>query len=125
MTGTPDPRARLDTEDDGPAAPPLANGELVFTEPWQPRLFAATMRMCEQGHLRWDIFRQSLIVEIALHEADRPTGPDTVAGGLHPAFDYWGCWQRALERLLCDVDLVPAAELADRARAVASGPPDH
>ena len=39
----PEPNDPLDTE--GPAAPPRANGELVFTAPWQSRIFGTTMHL--------------------------------------------------------------------------------
>jgi nitrile hydratase accessory protein len=104
--------------DGEPGAPPRDNGELVFTAPWQSRLFATTMRLWEQGVVDWEIFRQGLIVQIALHEAD-------LAPGDHERFDYWGCWQRALEKLLADLGVVSARELATQGKALASRPPDH
>ena len=111
---------RLDTGDpldvEGPAAPPRANGELVFTAPWQSRLFATTMRLRERELLEWETFRQGLITQIAAHEAEID-GPDD--------YDYWGCWQRALEHLLDETGLVTAADVDTTAEAVAARPPDH
>ncbi len=101
---------------DGPAAPPRTNGELVFTAPWQSRLFAATMRLREQGHLDWEEFRLGLIAEIGTHEGEIDTPED---------YDYWGCWQRSLEGLLERTAMVDAQELATATAAIASRPPDH
>ena len=101
---------------DGPAAPPRANGELVFTAPWQSRLFATTMRLHETGRIRWEDFRRGLIDEIARHEATLDD-PDR--------YDYWGCWQRALEALLAASAIVDAGELETTSATLAARPPGH
>ncbi|MGF1596374.1 MAG: nitrile hydratase accessory protein [Acidimicrobiales bacterium] len=103
-------------DDDGPAAPPRANGELVFTAPWQSRLFATTMRLRERDLLDWERFRQGLIATIGEHETEIAHADD---------YDYWGCWQRALERLLADTGVVAPAELDVVGRALAARPPAH
>lgn len=109
----------LDT--DGPAAPPRANGELVFTEPWQSRLFGATMRLHETGRFEWDRFRQGLIDQIARHEAELEADPSRSADD----YDYWGCWQRALEGLLDELGLVGGGELEAQAATLAARPAGH
>jgi nitrile hydratase accessory protein len=114
-------RAPLDTKTDdptdvdGPAAPPRANGELVFTEPWQPRVFATTMALRERDQLDWETFRQGLIAQIATHEAaiDHPDD-----------YDYWGCWLRALEELLTTTDIVSGTDLDSARETIAARPPD-
>lgn len=115
-TGTDDP---LDTE--GPAAPPRANGELVFTAPWQSRLFGATMRLRESERIDWERFRQGLIAEIASHETELDQDPIRSSDD----YDYWGCWQRALESLLDEVGLVDDHELAARTAELAARPAGH
>ncbi|MEZ5411184.1 MAG: hypothetical protein R2761_24350 [Acidimicrobiales bacterium] len=139
--GRPNP---LDGEADGDsrAAPPRANGELVFTASWQSRLFATTMRLWEQERFEWDTFRDRLIEEIAAHEAElgfdrdhpadggmaggrepqEPTGDQSGDGG---GYDYWGCWLRALEGVLTELQLVTAPELDSAGEAIAARPPDH
>lgn len=107
---------RLDTE--GPAAPPRANGEVVFTDPWQSRLFGTTMRLVDTGHIEWPRFRELLITEIGSHQ--QVVGPDP-----GDAYDYWGCWQRALEALLDDLAVVPGPELTATAEALATRPAGH
>jgi nitrile hydratase accessory protein len=104
------------TDTEGPAAPPRANGELVFTESWQPRVFATTMRLREQGRLDWETFRQGLISQIASHEAaiDDPAG-----------YDYWGCWLRALEELLTSTEVISGADVDATGAVIAARPPDH
>lgn len=110
---------------DGPAAPPRANGELVFTAPWQSRLFATTMALWEQGRFEWDTFRQGLIDQIAAHEAELAAGASPSDSSIDEAYDYWGCWQRALEHQLADLGLVSTGELSAQGELVANRPPDH
>lgn len=91
---------------DGPAAPPRANGELVFEHPWQRRVFATAMALCEAGVVDYDRFRDELIARI--HEQDQ-------AGEEH----YWGAWQDALEVVLAHDDICEPGDLTDRATAFA------
>ena len=93
---------------DGPAAPPRSNGELVFEHPWQSRLFATTMALCESGTISYDDFRERLIAQVAHH-------PD----------EYWASWQDALEDLLMHHGLLDDEQLADRARRFADHGPAH
>jgi nitrile hydratase accessory protein len=92
-----------DIDVDGPAAPPRANGELVFDEPWQQRLFATTMALCATGAFTYAEFRRRLIDQIG--STNEP---------------YWWSWQDALEHLLADVRLCRPDELAARADAFAA-----
>jgi hypothetical protein len=80
-----------------PDAPPRRNGELAFDEPWQSRVFGMATAVVEL-HLggEREPFRQHLIAAIAED----------------PARAYWDSWSIALERLLVDLDLLSAADLA-------------
>jgi len=89
---------------DGPAAPPRANGELVFEHPWQSRVFATTMALCDAGAITYDAFRDRLIAEIG-----RRSGTDEVDA-------YWASWQDALEGLLAELGLCDDELLTRRAR---------
>ncbi|MGH1490535.1 MAG: nitrile hydratase accessory protein [Acidimicrobiales bacterium] len=101
---------------DGPAAPPRDNGELVFTAPWQSRMFATTMRLHESERIEWERFRSGLIREIAEHERAITDTAD---------YDYWGCWQRALEGLLNELSVVSSSELSATADVLAARPAGH
>jgi len=46
---------------DGLAAPPRANGELVFAEPWESRAFGMAVTLSEAGVFRWAEFQAALI----------------------------------------------------------------
>lgn len=101
---------------EGQTAAPQENGDLVFTDPWQSRLFATTMRLHQSETIDWETFRQGLIAAIASHEAELETGEE---------YDYWGCWQTALEQLLAQNDVVTRASLDRRAAVLAARPDDH
>ncbi len=106
---------------DGPAAPPRTNGELVFTAPWQSRLFGATMQLRESGRLDWERFRQGLIGQIGRHESALADDPERT----DEDYDYWGCWQLALEGLLAEIGVVDDGELATRSAELAARPAGH
>jgi nitrile hydratase accessory protein len=89
----------VELELDGPGAPPRANGEMVFEHPWQRRLFATTIALCQSGTIVYADFRDRLIAEVAEH-------PD----------EYWSSWQDALEGLLAQHGLCDRAHLSDRAK---------
>jgi len=84
---------------EGRAALPRKNGELVFEEPWQGRVFGMAVALHERGLYEWEEFRQSLIANIARAEAA-------------PApFVYYEVWLRTFEDLLARKRLVTATEL--------------
>ena len=84
---------------EGRAALPRKNGELVFEEPWQGRVFGMAVALHERGRFEWEEFRRALIAQIAAAEA-RP-GP----------FVYYEIWLRTFEELLAGKGLVTGAEL--------------
>lgn len=55
----------------GPAAPPRANGELVFDAPWQARAFGMAVALLERDGVGWDAFRRFLVPALAA-EPDAP-----------------------------------------------------
>ena len=84
---------------EGPAALPRRNGELVFEEPWQGRVFGMAIALHEQGAYEWEEFRQALIDRIAA--AERRGGP----------FVYYEIWLETFESLLSTKGLVTRDEL--------------
>ena len=103
----------LDLE--GPAAPPRANGELVFEQPWQGRAFGLAMTLTEQGVVSYEAFRDHLIARIAAWEADPPTEP----------YSYYAQWLQALEDVLAEQALVATADVDARAAELAVRPAGH
>lgn len=83
----------------GPAALPRQSGELVFHAPWERRVFAMAVALCEQGFYTWDEFRERLIAEIAAGERRAQQDP------AQRAPSYYESWLAAFERLLADKGL--------------------
>jgi nitrile hydratase accessory protein len=83
----------------GAAALPRKNGELVFDEPWQGRVFGMAVALHEQGCYDWEEFRQALIAQVAAAEA---------RGGV---FVYYEIWLATFEELLARKGLVSPGEL--------------
>ena len=98
---------------DGPAAPPRRNGELVFAEPWESRVFGLTMALHEAGLFVWDEFRARLIDAIRRGET---------AG---EALPYWQAWRHAFESLLTAKGVCASGDLDARTRALATRPAGH
>ena len=87
----------------GEGAPPRDNGELVFSAPWEGRVFALAVALVDRLDLPWDDFRLRLISAIA-DDPDRP---------------YYESWASALESLVVDLglttaDVITAAEPSER-----------
>jgi nitrile hydratase accessory protein len=106
MTATPD-RQIADME--GPSALPRKNGELVFGDVWEGRVFGLATAMHEGRHFEWDEFRERLIKEIA--HADRGDEGSS----------YYECWLNAFERLLVAGGLLSRDEVAARLAEFESG----
>jgi nitrile hydratase accessory protein len=100
----------------GAAAPPLANGELVFEEPWQGRVFGIARSLAERGLYSWDDFRVRLIAAIAQWE--RLERPDT-------QYRYYDCFLTALEAVLVERHLVAPGELRERVEQFEIRPHGH
>jgi nitrile hydratase accessory protein len=83
----------------GAAGMPRKNGELVFAEPWQGRVFGMAVALHEDGRYEWEEFRQALIAQIAAAEA---------RGG---PFVYYEIWLATFEELLAKNGLVTPEEL--------------
>jgi nitrile hydratase accessory protein len=85
----------------GRAALPRRNGELVFDEPWQGRVFGMAVALHEQGRYEWEEFRQALIGQVAAAEA---------RGG---PFVYYEVWLATFEELLSERGLITPRELEE------------
>jgi nitrile hydratase accessory protein len=91
------------TGSEGPAALPRRNGELVFEAPWESRAFGVAIALHDAGMMDFEVFRTRLIGEIGRCDASA----------------YYESWLRALEDVLMEGGLVSAAELDERAEAIA------
>jgi nitrile hydratase accessory protein len=90
----------------GTLAPPRANGELVFAEPWEGRAFGLALALHAGGAFTWTEFSTTLGARIAAWERDHPPGE---------AYPYYRCWLEALEGLLDERGIVDREQTVDRA----------
>ena len=85
----------------GDTALPRRNGELVFDEPWQGRVFGMAVALHEAGRCEWEEFRQALIAQIAA--APARGGP----------FVYYEIWLATFEEILATKGLVTPDEVEE------------
>ena len=98
---------RIAADISGPAAIPRRNGEPVFNEPWESRVFGAAVALCEQGLFEWSEFRERLTAEIASADAK-------ATDSAHPPTAYYEHFLSALERLLVDKGVCARVEIDQR-----------
>jgi nitrile hydratase accessory protein len=102
----------------GLAAPPRANGELLFEAPWEGRLFGVTLALLEAGRFEWSEFQARLIEAIAAHEAELT---EVEEGG----YRYYDCWLQAFQGLATDKGWLDTATLEALERDLEARPPGH
>jgi nitrile hydratase accessory protein len=98
-------------------APPRANGEMVFAEPWEARAFGIALALSDDGYFEWESFRQSLIAAIGSWEAGHAADD--------PGWRYYDRWLEALEGMLLARGLVVADELDRRTEEFRCGARDE
>jgi nitrile hydratase accessory protein len=98
----------------GSTAPPRANGELVFEEPWHARVFGLAVGLVEEQGLEWEEFRSRLIDEIGAWGR----GSFTPSG---ETYNYYERWAAALERLVLETGLVSIDDLEAEIREIEDG----
>lgn len=100
---------------EGRGAPPRANGELLFAEPWESRVFGLTLALLEAGRFEWPEFQSRLIAAIAAHEAERSEGE----------YQYYACWLEAFRSLATEKQWLDAAALEALEAELAARPTGH
>ena len=104
---------------EGGLRPPMANGEVIFEEPWQGRVFGMAQLLSEQGHYVWDEFRAHLIEQIGRWDRS------AVAEDPSAEYRYYDHFLAALMALLAEKGMLDAVELEDRYREVSARPHGH
>ncbi|CAN5464051.1 hypothetical protein BH11ACT6_BH11ACT6_60210 [soil metagenome] len=87
------------------APPPRANGELVFDQPWEGRVFGVAVAAQEAGLFTAEEFRQALIVAIA-------GDPDA---------RYYANWSQALLSMMLEKRLLDQDSIDGRMRELQEG----
>lgn len=113
MTGNGD---QMDEALTGAAAPPTANGELVFDAPWEGRVFGMARALCERGYFDWDEFRAELINQISVWERSHPYTED---------YRYYDLFFAALTEIIERKSLCRGSDLVMRELEFAARPHGH
>jgi nitrile hydratase accessory protein len=109
---------RIAADISDPAAIPRRNGEPVFNEPWESRIFGAAVALCERGLFEWDEFRERLIAESASADAERNASTQ-------PSSTYYERFLSALERLLIDKGICAKEEIEQHATVETADEQEH
>jgi len=96
---------------DAPAAPPRANGELVFDDPWESRAFGVAVALHDAGVVDFEAFRARLIREIGEWEGSHAPEDE--------GYRYYERWLTALEQTLLAERIVEPASLVAARDAIA------
>jgi nitrile hydratase accessory protein len=94
----------------GAIALPRKNGELIFSEPWEGRVFAMAIALNDEEAFPWEEFRQRLMAEV-----------NAVDGTSDPAPGYYELWLAAFEQLLLTKGIMTLEEFERRKAEFASG----
>ena len=89
------------------AAIPRRNGEPIFNEPWESRVFGMAVGLCERGYYPWSEFQAGLIAEIAAADAR------------HEPSTYYERFLRVLQKLIIEKKVCASDEIDQRAAAEA------
>lgn len=92
--------------------PTTAEGERMFSQPWELRAFAIAVAAFHGGQFEWNEFQHELITAIQRWEAGDRTEP----------WSYYERWVDALENVLAAKGAVDDTALDDRTRAVLAIP---
>ena len=99
----------------GKVEPPMANGDVVFEEPWQSRVFGMARVLCEQGQFEWDEFREHLIRQIGGWQHNHR----------HETYFYFDHFLAALTNLVAEKNICSADELEEKTRQFEARPHGH
>ena len=96
---------------------PRDNGELIFHSPWESRVFAMAVLLCEKGAYAWKTFNEEfakLIGDAEMHNPDK----EAVSA-------YYHHWMQALEKVLLEKTILVEEQLQARANEFATGQRHH
>ena len=101
---------------EGNLQPPMANGEVLFEEAWQSRVFAMTILLYQDGLFSWNEFQDELIEVIGRWDA---VNDET------RQYEYYDHFSEALNTLLNKKNIVASGEMGKRTDEYASRPHGH
>ena len=96
---------------------PRDNGALIFHSPWESRVFAMAVLLCEKGAYAWTTFNEHLAKCIGEAERQHPAKEAVSA--------YYYHWIQALEQVLLEKAILVEEQLQARANEFAIGQRHH
>ena len=94
----------------------MENGEVVFEEPWQSRVFGMAESLAAIGVFGWDDFQAALIDAVGEWDAKATPGDE---------YRYWDHFLVALERMLDSTGTLNGRTIGERERELAARPHGH
>jgi len=92
---------------------PRDNGALIFHSPWESRVFAMAVLLCEKGEYAWKTFHEQFTKCIGDAEMHHPEKEAVSA--------YYHHWMQALEKVLLEKEVLVEEQLHARANEFATG----
>jgi nitrile hydratase len=89
----------------------------MFHSPWESRVFAMAVLLCEKGAYTWTTFNAHFAKCLREAESHHPEQEAVLA--------YYHHWRQALEQVLLDKDILVKEQLQARANAFATGQRHH
>jgi nitrile hydratase accessory protein len=96
---------------------PRDNGELMFHSPWESRVFAMAVLLCEKGEYAWKTFNEQFAKFSGDAEMHHPD--------MEPVAAYYHHWRQALETVLLEQGILLEEPLQARANEFATGQRHH
>ena len=96
---------------------PRDNGELIFHNPWESRVFAMAVLLCAKGAYTWKTFNEHFAKCIGGAESHHPEKEAVSA--------YYHHWMQALEKVLLDKEILVKEHLQARANEFATDQRHH
>jgi nitrile hydratase accessory protein len=96
---------------------PRDNGALIFHSPWESRVFAMAVLLCEKGAYAWTTFNAHFAKCLGDTERHHPDKEAVSA--------YYHHWRQALEQVLLEKAILVEEQLQARANAFVTGQRHH
>jgi len=96
---------------------PRDNGALIFHSPWESRVFAMAVLLCEKGAYTWKTFNEQFAQCIGEAERHNPNKEAVSA--------YYHHWMQALEQVLLEKAILMEEQLQARANEFVTGQRHH
>lgn len=96
---------------------PRENGELIFENPWESKVFAMAVILFKEGVYTWNQFNEEFVKKIGEHESKNPQ--------TEAVSQYYHNWMEAFEKILLDKDIITQEQLDKRSDEFATGKRNH